>query len=63
MTKVKIDTFFAGLLLLAIGILFLMGNYGWIDFNLWRFFVKFWPLILIYIGLKNIIFHFAERKS
>jgi lia operon protein LiaF len=62
MIRAKIDTFFTGLLLLGIGILFLMDNFDWIDFNLWRFFVKFWPLILIYIGLKNIILHFVDRK-
>ena len=62
MIRAKIDTFFTGLLLLGIGILFLMDNFDWIDFDLWRFIVKFWPLILIYIGLKNIILHFVDSK-
>ncbi len=62
MNRDKLDTFFIGFILMVIGGLFLMDNFGWLDFNLWSLLAKFWPLILVYIGLKNIIVYFAEKK-
>ncbi len=62
MNKDKLDTFFIGFVLMAIGALFLLDNFGHLDFSLWSFVAKFWPLILVYIGLKNIILYFAEKK-
>jgi len=61
MSKSKGESLFWGVLILIIGFLFLMRNFGW-DINLWHFIGKYWPLILIYIGVKN-IFLYIKRKS
>jgi hypothetical protein len=46
---------FGGLLIILIGVLFLLGNLGKLDF--WDIFSTFWPLILIFIGLWHLIGH------
>src|SRR5690242_14207605 len=45
---------FVGLLLIAAGILFLMNQMGYISINIGMLFREYWPLILIYFGLKGI---------
>lgn len=50
---------FAGLLIILIGVLFLLGNLGKLDF--WDIFSTFWPLILIFIGLWHLIGHEFRR--
>ena len=62
MNRQRIDAIFTGVLLLIIGILFLLDNMNVLRFSLWRFVGKFWPSILIYIGLKNIIVHLAAKE-
>ncbi len=47
------QTFF-GLLLIAIGVLYLFDSFGIVDFSIWDFFDKFWPVILIILGLMII---------
>lgn len=46
---------FGGLILIVIGILLLLFNMGYIDFNVFTSFFDLWPLLLIAIGI-NIIF-------
>ncbi|MBD3234808.1 MAG: hypothetical protein GF315_13870 [candidate division Zixibacteria bacterium] len=45
---------FFGLLLVVIGALYLFDSFGLMDFSIWDFFDKFWPLILIILGLMII---------
>lgn len=60
MTKTKKESLFWGLIILVLGMLFLLKNFGF-DFNVWHLIGKYWPLILIYIGLKN-IYLFLRKK-
>jgi lia operon protein LiaF len=62
MNKININKLFWGILLIIIGLLFLFDNLEWMDFNFWDFLGTYWPLILIFIGVKNIIFHVTSKK-
>jgi lia operon protein LiaF len=62
MSKQKNESLFWGFLVLLIGILFLIKNLGWAEIDIWEFIAKFWPVILIYIGLKNIIIYILKRR-
>ena len=62
MSKHKNESLFWGFLILLIGMLFLIKNLGWADIDIWEFIAKFWPVILIYIGLKNIIIYVMKKK-
>jgi len=62
MNRDRIDAIFTGILFLAVGILFLLDNMNVLRFSLWTFLGRFWPTILIYIGLKNIVLHITERE-
>ncbi len=46
---------FAGLLIILIGVLFLLGNLGKLDF--WEMVFTYWPVILIFIGLWHLVVH------
>ncbi len=46
---------FAGLLIILIGVLFLLGNLDKLDFG--EVFSTYWPLILIFIGLWHLVAH------
>lgn len=50
-----------GLIILVLGMLFLLKNFG-LEVNVWRLLGKYWPMILIFIGLKN-IYLFAKKRS
>jgi len=43
------------LLLICFGFLFLINNFGLIPDNFWRELIRFWPLILIIPGIKNLV--------
>ena len=43
---------FWGILLLVAGVLILLHNLGYVSGNVWRW----WPVILIIIGLKKLIY-------
>ncbi|MFH0930679.1 MAG: DUF5668 domain-containing protein [Candidatus Zixiibacteriota bacterium] len=43
---------FTGLVLILIGLLFFLNNLGYISGDIW----KFWPLILILLGIKKLIY-------
>lgn len=62
MSKQKSESLFWGFLILLIGLLFLIKNLGWGDIDVWGFIAKFWPVILIYIGVKNIIVYVMKRR-
>ena len=45
---------FGPLLLIALGILFLLGNMGALSGSVWETILQFWPVILIVIGLDSL---------
>jgi len=61
MTNTKKESLFWGLIILVLGLLFLMKNFGF-EINIWHLLGKYWPLILIYIGLKNIFLFIKKSK-
>jgi lia operon protein LiaF len=52
---------FLGILLILLGFTILGNNVGWFDFSLGEFVRKFWPLILIALGLEQILSHSRKR--
>jgi len=62
MSKKKQETLFWGVVLLIIGVLFMMDNFG-IDIDIWEIIGDYWPLILIGIGLKNIWAHIQTKNN
>jgi lia operon protein LiaF len=61
MAKAKKESLFWGFIILVLGVLFLMRNFG-LELNVWRLVGKYWPLILIYIGLKN-VYLYAKKNQ
>jgi len=51
---------FTGLLLIALGVLFLMRNFGW-NYDLSRF-VRWWPVLLIIWGLAKLYDHIVAQR-
>lgn len=43
-----------GLFILSVGVLFLLSNTGYIDMNIGQFISTYWPLLIIYIGIKKV---------
>lgn len=62
MSKRKAEPLFWGLILLIIGLLFMLDNFG-IDIDIWEIIGKFWPMILIAIGAKNVWLHYQNKKK
>ena len=62
MSKQKSESLFWGFLILLIGMLFMIKNLGWADIDIWEFIAKFWPVILVYIGIKNIVVYIMKKK-
>jgi len=57
---VKSGSIFWGIALLALGVIFLLGNLEVIDFDkIWRF----WPLLIIGLGAKIIYDYFQRNKD
>ena len=67
MSKRKKESLIGGIILLVIGLLFLMRNMGWDRaifgqaIHIWDLVITFWPMILIYIGLRNLLLHFKKQ--
>jgi lia operon protein LiaF len=61
MAKAKKESLFWGFIILLLGVLFLLKNYGF-EINVWHLVGKYWPLILIYIGLKN-VYLYAKKNQ
>jgi uncharacterized membrane protein (UPF0136 family) len=61
MSRKKQESLFWGLILLVVGFLILLSNLG-VDID-WHSIGKFWPMILIAIGIKNIWQHYINKKS
>ncbi len=45
------------------GIMFLLGNLGYMDFTLGTLVTEFWPLVLIYAGVKMISTTYGRRAG
>ncbi len=54
MAKRSWDALIFGLILLILGILFLLSNFGY-KINVWDIIEKYWPILLILLGLKYVI--------
>jgi hypothetical protein len=61
MTNTKKESLFWGLIILVLGMLFLLKNFG-LEINIWHLLGKYWPVILIYIGVKNIYLYLNKNK-
>jgi lia operon protein LiaF len=61
MARAKKESLFWGFIILLLGMLFLLKNFG-LEINVWHLLGKYWPLILIYIGLKN-IYLYAKKAQ
>jgi hypothetical protein len=61
MANTKRESLFWGLIILVLGMLFLLKNFG-LEINVWDLLGKYWPLILIYIGVKNIFLYVKKTK-
>jgi len=61
MANTKKESLFWGLIILVLGTLFLLKNFG-LEINVWHLLGKYWPLILVYIGVKNIYLYLNKDK-
>jgi lia operon protein LiaF len=62
MSRTKQESLFWGFILLVIGVLFMLKNFG-IRIDIWHIIGTYWPLLLIAIGLKNILYHFTLKNK
>lgn len=60
MASTKKESLFWGTIILALGTLFLLKNFG-LEINIWHLLGKYWPLILVYIGAKNIFLYMKNK--
>lgn len=57
------DKTVSGTILVVLGIIFLLNNLDITDIRIWDDVIfKFWPLVLIYIGAKNLISYLKSKK-
>jgi lia operon protein LiaF len=61
MSNTKKESLFWGLIILVLGMLFLLKNFG-LEINIWHLLGKYWPLILVYIGVKNIYLYLKKNR-
>jgi hypothetical protein len=50
--RVKISILIWGLLILAVGFIFLLGNLGYIEVDAISLLLMYWPILLIIVGLS-----------
>lgn len=62
MNKKKGETVFWGILIILLGLLFLLRNLRLTDLNIWEIATTYWPLVLIYIGGRNIVVYITQKK-
>src|SRR5260370_42555131 len=53
---------FTGVVLIVLGLIFLAQNFRG-EFGFWRFFSKWWPLLLILWGVAKLIDRLAAQRS
>src|SRR5579859_692062 len=59
-TRARSSGLFSGLVLISVGILLLLHNYGRLDLH--DFFVRWWPLIIIFWGAVKLYERTAGRR-
>ncbi|HWK56597.1 MAG TPA: PspC domain-containing protein [Parapedobacter sp.] len=59
-TKVSKDRYVAGLILVILGVFFLLHQ---LDIFYWRDFARFWPVLIIIMGLITIFGAFKQQKA
>ena len=52
----------AGLILIILGLIFLAENL-YAPFSAWRLIARYWPVILIIIGLRKMVLYFTWHDS
>jgi len=52
----------AGLILIGLGLVFLLDIWNK-EFSAWTFIAKYWPLILIIIGVRKLVLYFSWREG
>jgi uncharacterized membrane protein HdeD (DUF308 family) len=50
----------AGLILITLGVIFLIENF-YAPFSAWRLIARYWPVILIIVGVRKAVDYFAWR--
>lgn len=60
--KRSADSLVFGLILLAMGTVFLLDNFGF-DIEIWKLIAKYWPVILIVFGALKIRRALAQRME
>ena len=58
----KRESLFWGIVLLFIGLIFLLDNFG-LDIDLWDVVTEYWPMVLIIIGIKIIYTHYTAKNE
>jgi hypothetical protein len=51
----------AGLILIAIGILFLLNNFY--EISAWRLLARYWPILLIIVGLRKLYGYITWQEN
>ncbi len=62
MKNKKRESLFWGIILLAIGMIFLLDNFG-LDIDLWDVVTEYWPMVLVIIGIKMIYTHYSSQNE
>jgi hypothetical protein len=53
---------FTGVLLITVGVLFLLRNFGW-HYQLWWAIGRWWPVLLILWGLSKLYDHMVAQRT
>jgi len=59
-SRISKDRYIAGLILLAVGIFFLLHQ---LDVFSWHDFARYWPVLIIFMGLASIVGAFNGRQA
>jgi hypothetical protein len=60
-TSRKSGALVAGIILVTIGVIFLLENF-YPSISFWRLLARYWPLLLILIGLKKLYDYFTWQE-
>ena len=58
-----VNRIFIGLIVVAVGVIFLLNSMDYIDFSIGDLFSTFWPLILIYIGAVQLLTNWRNASG
>lgn len=61
-TQYRSGALAAGVILIILGVIFLLENW-YRAFSFWHLFARYWPLILIFIGLKKLYGYFSWQET